>query len=138
MAMLERYTVLMYDRTSSSKTVNECRHMLFIKKSRQIDNLPPTNAALEEHAKRSALQGGHIWGQCLVRIPEGLNVCHWGWMKTEIGYTPHWTRLSEASVHCQELLHCSCKTRCTKRCKCVKAALPCTNVCACDGQCSPL
>lgn len=59
MAMLERYTVLMYDRTSSSKTVNECRQMLFTKKNRLIDNLPPTRAALKEHTKRAVLQGGH-------------------------------------------------------------------------------
>ena len=28
-----------------------------------------------------------------------------------------------------------CKKNCVKRCKCVKADLPCTPLCMCDGQC---
>lgn len=136
MAHLERYTVLLYDRTSSCTDINQCRQMLFTKRSRQIENIPPTKAALEEHCKRAALQAGHIWGQCLIRMPEVPDACQWGWKKTDQGMVPHWTNLSEASVHCQELLHCNCQKRCSGRCKCIKASLPCTNLCACDGQCS--
>ncbi len=59
---LERFTVLMYDRTSESNSVNEVRKHLFTAKGRTLQNIPPTAAALEQHVKRAALQGGHIWG----------------------------------------------------------------------------
>jgi len=43
---LERFMVLLYDRTSSQECVNEARKQLFTQKGRAIDGLPPTQAAL--------------------------------------------------------------------------------------------
>ncbi|CAH3168150.1 unnamed protein product, partial [Porites evermanni] len=63
---LERFVVLMYDRTSSKTSVNDARKQLFAQKGRTLDAIPPTRAALVEHAKRAAYQAGHCWGQALV------------------------------------------------------------------------
>ncbi|KAG0720995.1 hypothetical protein GWK47_047344 [Chionoecetes opilio] len=46
MQPLERFAVLLYDRTSTEEGVNQARKQLFSKKGRAIDGLPPTQAAL--------------------------------------------------------------------------------------------
>ena len=72
MHVIERFVILLYDRTSKCKDVNKARKKLFAKKS-SVQNIPPTYAALEQHVKRSALQGGHVWGQALVPEPCSLH-----------------------------------------------------------------
>ena len=67
--VLERFVVLMYDRTSTEMKVNEARKQLFSQKSRSIDGIPPTQAALVEHMKRAAYQAGHVWAQMFVAVP---------------------------------------------------------------------
>ena len=42
LAVLERFVVLLYDRTSSLLKVNEARQELFCKKSREFDSIPQT------------------------------------------------------------------------------------------------
>ena len=56
MAVLERFVVLLYGRTSSITKVNEARQQLFSKRLRELDSIPPTQAALEQHVKRAVLQ----------------------------------------------------------------------------------
>ena len=51
---LERFVVLMYDRSSGSSGVDEARLDLFARKQRSYDKIPPTHAVLKEHAKRVA------------------------------------------------------------------------------------
>ena len=58
---LEWFVVLMYDRISELQGVDAAKSDLFSKKSREIENVPPTAAALLEHMKRAAFQAGHIW-----------------------------------------------------------------------------
>ena len=60
---LERFVSILYDKTNDSGSVNKVRKYLFAQKSREIENIPPTADALEEHAKRAVYQGGHVWGQ---------------------------------------------------------------------------
>ena len=43
--------------------MNKVRKYLFAQKSREIENIPPTTDALEEHAKRAIYQACHVWGQ---------------------------------------------------------------------------
>ena len=47
---LQRFVILLYDRTSQSKKVDHCRKLLFAN-GRQIDRTPPTKAVLKEHVK---------------------------------------------------------------------------------------
>ena len=51
MAALERFVVLLYDRTSGILNVNESRKYLFTQKGRSLENLPQTLAALKQHVK---------------------------------------------------------------------------------------
>ena len=78
MAVLERFVVLLYDRTSSLVKVNEVRQELFSKRSRNLDSIPPTRASLEQHVKRAVFQGGYVWGQTLLRQPVFPSPSDWG------------------------------------------------------------
>ena len=118
MHAIERFVILLYDRTIKCKDVNKARNKLFAKKS-SVQNIPPTYAALEQHVRRSALQGGHVWGQALVPEPVLPPPTDWGWHRCDDGpYTPLWTTLPEASKTCYELVSCGCKKGCRNRCKC--------------------
>ena len=58
----------MYDRTSTSLTVNEASKDLFTRKGRSIENIPPTYGALVEHTKRVAYQAGYCRGVYGLRL----------------------------------------------------------------------
>ena len=136
MEPLERFVVLLYDRTSSQESVNQARKQLFTQKGRAIDGLPPTQAALIQHIKRAAYQAGHCWGQMMVAAPELPSPGDWGWKRKETGgWEVHWTTLPEATQACRELLRCGCKKGCSGKCKCFKAELNCTALCHCGGLC---
>ena len=136
MHTIERFVILLYDRTSTCTDIDKARQKLFAKKT-NVKQMPPTRAALEQHLKRAAYQGGHIWGQSLLATPALPLPTNWGWMKTNDGlYEPYWTTLPEASKACYELVSCKCKKGCVGRCKCKNAALECTALCACEGECS--
>ena len=53
MSLLKRFVVLIYDRASDIREVNDARKQLFAHKSRALDNIPPTQAALQQHIKRA-------------------------------------------------------------------------------------
>lgn len=136
MAVLERFVVLLYDKTSCRCHVNELRLDLFTRKGRDVLHIPPTQGCLIEHVRRAAYQAGHCWSQSLVPMvdlpqPEG-----WGWTGTAGGtWEVLWSKLPEASKVCRELLRCGCTKGCRTNCKCKKAALPCTALCKCAGSC---
>ena len=50
--------------------MNEARQELFSKKSRAVEKIPPTQAALLQHTKRAAYQAGHAWGSALNSKPQ--------------------------------------------------------------------
>ena len=66
-SMLEKFVVLMYNSTSTSNTANEARKILFAKKGRSLECIPPTSDALFQHAKRALYQGGLCWGRSFQR-----------------------------------------------------------------------
>jgi len=136
MLLLERIVVLMYDRTSESTEVNDARKQLLIQKSRTLENIPPTQAALKQHIKYTCHQA-NCWNQALVMDPKMPQPSDWGWTGW---WQPLWTTLPEASKSCHELIHCHCEKGCTGRCKFAKAALKCTALkctalCFCCGDC---
>lgn len=55
---IERFVILLYDRSCQLPSIDECRRMLFTKKGRSIESLPPTKDALMQHTKRAVYQGG--------------------------------------------------------------------------------
>ena len=52
MEHIERYTVILYQRTSPLSHVNEARKQMFAAGNRRIENIPPTQEALKQHVKR--------------------------------------------------------------------------------------
>lgn len=132
---IERFTVLLYDRTSRLTTVNEARQELFSKKARTLENIPPTQASLLQHIKRAVFQGCYIWGQALLKQPTIPSPSRWGWQLENDRWVPFWTTQRQAQETCYELIHCGCKVGCRGRCKCRKANLVCTKLCYCDGNC---
>ena len=133
---VERFVILLYDRTSHLVRVNDARRVLFSHKGRSMENIPPTRAALEEHLKRTVFQGGHIWGQALFPQPTIPDPYNWGWTRDmSNALTPLWTSLPPASQSCMALLSCGCKQGCRGRCKCTTAGLRCTALCKCAADC---
>ena len=138
MPLLERFVVLLYDRSSSKTAVNAARKQLFTKKGRSMEYLPPTEAALSQHVKRAAYQSGYVWYRSLQPQQELPSPELWGWIREDepSEWQPLWTTMPDVTQSCSELVSCKCKKGCTKRCKCVKAALECTALCQCDGNCT--
>jgi hypothetical protein len=68
-ATVERFVVLLYDRSSECQTTNDARQELFTRKGRSIDSIPPTSAALYQHTRRAVYQAGYCWGQSLIPSP---------------------------------------------------------------------
>ena len=122
--VIERFVLLMYSRTSDLSRVNDARKQLFGQKSRSLENIPPTQAAMEQHLKRARYQC-NCWNMCLSPDPQLPDPSDWGWTKVSTEWQPFWTVLPEASKSCYELIHCGCKKGCHGRCKCVKAMLKC-------------
>jgi hypothetical protein len=85
MQILERFVVLLYDRTSIEEGVKRARKQLFSKKNTAIDGLPPTQAALIQHTKRAIYQAGHCWAQMMTPAPELPSPSEWGWNKKPAG-----------------------------------------------------
>ena len=128
---------MLYDRTSSQKSINEARKQLFTQKGRAIDGLPPTQAAFIQHIMRAVFQAGHCWAQIMIAAPELPSPSEWGWnVKAEGGWEICWTTLPEVTQVCRELTRCGCKKGCTGHCKCKKASLQCTELCFCSGLCT--
>ena len=136
MSLLERFVVLIYNRTSDLVSVNDARRWLFTQKSRLLENIPPTQAALKQHIKRTSYQA-YCWNEALTLHPNLPSPADWAWYKDTNCNTwqPLWTNIPEAAESCHELVRCGCKKSCNARCKCVKAGLNCTLMCFCGGDC---
>ena len=134
---LERFVVLLYDRTSTKVHVNDARKQLFAQKGRASDAIPPTKASLLEHTKKAAYQAGYCWGQMLAPSPRLPSPSQWGWIQKEGRWHPFWTSLPEVIKSCRELLRCGCrKSNCRRNCSCAKTILKCTALCSCSDTCN--
>ena len=54
--LIERFVVLLYDRSSLCEDVDSCRRVLFTSKNRDMESIPPTKDALKQHVLRAMLQ----------------------------------------------------------------------------------
>ena len=138
MEALEKWTVMMYSKSCTHFTVNEARQSMFTHNLKSLDNIPPTQAALYQHAKRTLLVAGYTWRVAfrkMLNMPDpGLH--GWEWNERLQQWVPYWTHLEDASKACAMLLHCGCKKSCTGNCKCSKAGLRCTPLCKCEAGCT--
>ena len=101
---------------------------------KSIDRVPPSKAALYQHARRAIYQV-MIWANSLSRCPEPMDPTKWGWKRVESSLEHYWSELPEASKACREFVKCKCKKGCKSRCKCRQTKLPCTELCLCSGNC---
>jgi len=116
--------------------LNACRKHLFTKRNCALELLPPTSNAFVQHVKRAIFQAVFVWGECLISQPHVVDPCLWGWNKVDNRLVPTWMTIPEVVYALNELVSCGCTKGCTGRCKCVKANLPCTALCGCDGECA--
>jgi len=133
--IIQRFVVLLYERTSAAESVDVCRKHLFAQKGKSMESIPPTADSLLQHAKRACFQAVHIWQQCVKSCPSVPSPGDWGWVQTGGKWSPLWMTLPQASEVCSELLKCGCKKGCTKNCRCHKAFMKCTSLCYCSGEC---
>ena len=119
---------IIYDRMSTCTDIKKARKKLFTKKS-SVLRIPPTQAALVQHVKRAAFQGGPIWSQTLLPQPALPSSCNWGWIKTDGLYEPLWTTLPEASKSCYELAARKDMSNAVN----AKSRTP---LCWCEGECA--
>ena len=137
MELLQRFVILMYDRTSNKTNVNDARKALFSKKSKSLDLISLTLAALYEHTKRAAIQAGHYWvDQCLVVRPQLPSLEEWGWVMTSDGWQPFWTTVPNVTKCCRELVRCGCSKGSQGRCSFFKVNLTCSELCKCSDKCT--
>ena len=115
LALIERFTVLLYSRTCPLNDVNQARQALFAQGNRTIEHIPPNKAALEQHVRRAAYQACNVWDHTCLPSPSNL-----GWQPVLGGWTPLWSSLPEASKACHELIHCKSKKACRGLCRCYK------------------
>ena len=136
MPTLERFTVLLYSRTSNVLTTNECPREVFCH-GRSIDNIPPTGAALLKLVLRSAYIAGYVLGQFMIAHQRLPSPEVWGWKYESSNYIPIWTDLPEASIAIRDLIKCKCNPElgCKQLCECNIAHLSCTELCRCKGDC---
>ena len=105
MERLERFYVLHYSKTCGQSRVNKARVYLFNTGARLLDRMPPSQAALYQHIRRSLLQAGFIWAQALVLQPVLPPFTDWGWKRSSAGHLmPFWTELEDASKACKVLI----------------------------------
>ena len=55
-SLLEQFVVLLYGKTSNFIKVNDARKWLFTQRSRSLESIPPTQAALTQHNKWASYQ----------------------------------------------------------------------------------
>ena len=130
-ATLQRYVVILYDRTSDCTDLDSARRRMFTHKYRTPDLLPPTSDAFMQHVKRAVHQSVHCWGQSLAKQPTAHDASSCGWVKEGDKWVPVWTMIPRLSQVCEELVKCACKKGCRGNCKCLKAGLECTQLCLC-------
>ena len=134
MKIIERFVILMYNKTSRCTDIDKERRKMFAKRLK-AEQIPPTFDALELHLRRAIYQGGYVWEQALLTQPVLPLPTGWGWTKDANGvYVPKWTTLPLAAEACYELLCCGCKKGCRKNCRCKRANLECTGLCHCQGR----
>ncbi|KAG1707488.1 Amiloride-sensitive sodium channel subunit gamma [Nymphon striatum] len=102
---LERYCIILYDKTSSLTSMNDTRKELFCKRNKTMENLPPTQDALINHTKRALYQAG-IWTSSQKPMQHVPSPADWGWTMDADGnrWVPVWRTLDVASKACKELV----------------------------------
>lgn len=132
--LLERFTIVLYNKMRNLEGIDEARMELFCQRSRSMEKIPPTQDALLQHARRAAYQASS-WATSESIEQNRHSPETWGWQLDQDtkSWTPVWTISPIASKACLELIKCSCKSArgCGARCGC-KEANYFTELCKCN------
>ena len=85
----------MYKSTTTCESVNDLRRELFIEENKDLESIPPTSAALFQHALRASYIAGYVWHQSLIPQPVLPTIEEWGWKTTDSIPIPYRTDLPE-------------------------------------------
>ena len=113
--ILQKFVVMMYDKSSTATGVNNARLDMFARKQRPYQAIPPTRSALLQHIKRDPYQAGCIWSQSTLRQPETQSPADWGWAKNGDLWNVVWTMLPPIVESCQQVTKCGIKSECHGR-----------------------
>ena len=89
-----RKIVLVYDKTSTSLSINQTRRELFCLKNVTMERMPPTQNALLQHTKRAVYQAS-IWvtsTEVQQMIPSPSD---YGWGQVDNVWSPLWLTVPE-------------------------------------------
>ena len=131
---LEKFVVMIYDRSSIAEGVDDARLDMFAQKQRPYEAIPPTRTALKQHVKHAAYQVGCSWSQSTVRQQEIQTPANWSLTKKEDLWQIVWTELPSIAESCQQLTKCGCKSECCGRCKCYCFGLTCPELYSCRRE----
>ena len=126
---IQRFTIVLYDKTSCLNFVDEARKDLFCHKNLVMDKIPPTKNALLHHSKCAIFQAG-IWTTSTEASPQIPSAHSFAWTKDEEVWVPIWMTIPEVSKACQELIRYCFRGDC-RDCKCGRANLTCSLLCKC-------
>ena len=119
--LLERFCIVMYDKTSNLESINEAQRELFCQNNKTMESIPPTQDALLHYRRWVAYQAG-IWVTSDIAHVSLPNPADFGWKLTEENkWSPIRITLPVASKACTELVKCGYKSSrgCGGRCVCV-------------------
>ena len=112
--------------------VDLVRMKLFSQKTRDVERIPPTRDALDQHLKRSVFQAS-IWTTAHMAMMPVNNPTDHGWKEENGKLLPVWTLLPLARDVFHLDVKCTCKATCSL-CKCKKENLRCTCLCKCTCE----
>ena len=85
MDTLDRFVILLYDKSSTRSDVNMVRYDPLARKVRDVNNIPPTPGAFLQHARRATYQAGHCKSQATKPLIEPKRAAGWDWVGTDGG-----------------------------------------------------
>lgn len=133
---IERFTVQLYKRISTLSSDDTARMELFVKNGRGMEDI-----TLNKRCTYASYPWKYIpsciycWGKTLELSPDFPCPSDWGWSNPE-EWQSIWTTLPQASQATRELLRSGCQKGCRNACRDLKAALHCTELCHCGGDCA--
>ncbi len=128
---VQQFVCMLYsnETITDDTNVDLVRMRLFCHKTRDVERIPPTSDALDQHLKRSIFQAS-IWITVHNPMAPTQKSIIYGWMKKENKLFPILTTLPLA----KDVFHLDVKCTCTKiclSCKCKKSNLKWTRLCTC-------
>ena len=129
-------TVCIYDKNLQDTSINAARATMAANRDLDFEKLPPTAAALLQHANR-ALYQAHIWVNSLVPIQNLPSPAGFGWIKSKGVWNILWTLETMTCKDLEVLVSCKCQTEgeCAVgtegNCKCRRHGKICTPMCSC-------